>query len=183
MGTKRREKPRRLPPEFYRRETVRVARELLGKVLRVRDGRHWRSGIVVEDEAYVRDDPANHAYRGPNRRNLSMFQGPGTVYVYTMHGVHCMNIVTEIGEAVLIRAVEPLANLSRPTNGPGRLCRAYGVTRDRHDGLDVFGPEIEILDGGVGPLEIIVSRRVGVTRAKNRPLRFFVNPNALGQPV
>lgn len=181
MGSKRHEKPRLLSPEFYRRDTVLVARQLLGKVLRVRDGKRWRSGIIVEDEAYLRNDLANHAYRGPDGRNRSMFLEPGTAYVYTMHGVHCLNVVTQVGEAILIRAVTPVANLPLPTNGPGRLCRAYGVTRARHDGLQVFGPEIEILDSGVGPPEIAVSRRVGVTRAKDRPLRFFVRTDAPGE--
>jgi len=168
---------RPLPEAFYARDTVLAARELLGKVLRVRDGRLWRSGMIVEDEAYLREDPASHAYLGPNRRNRSMFGRPGTAYVFTVHGVHCMNVVTQAAEAVLIRAVEPLENVASPTDGPGKVCRALGITRERHDGVPVTGPDLEILDGGLGPFVAAVSPRIGVTRAKALPLRFYVKDN------
>ena len=168
---------RLLPLTFYDRDTVAVATDLLGKVLRVRRRGGWKSGVIVEDEAYLRGDPANHAYRGRNRRNQSMFKGPGTLYVYSIHGVHCLNVVTRPGEAVLIRALEPLENISLPTNGPGKLCRALGITRDAHDGLTVAGPEIQIVDGGHRTFELGTSSRIGVTTAKGLPLRFFVTGN------
>lgn len=168
---------RSLPRRFYDRDTVEVATDLLGKVLRARHGSVWKSGAIVEDEAYLRDDPANHAYRGPSRRNQSMFKEPGTLYVYSIHSVYCMNIVTQRGEAVLIRAVEPLENISLPTNGPGKVCRALGITRDVHDGLTVEGPEVQIVDGGRRTFELGTSSRVGVTKAKRLPLRFFITGN------
>lgn len=168
---------RSLPLEFYRRETIAVARDLLGKAFHVRHRGVWRSGFIVEDEAYVRDDPANHAYRGPNRRNRSMFKGPGTLYVYTIHGVHCVNVVTQRGEAVLIRALEPRENISRPTNGPGKVGRALGITTDAYDGLAITGPGIRIADAGYPTFELGTSPRIGVTRAKDRALRFYVKGN------
>ncbi len=154
-----------------------VGRELLGKILRVRDGQVWRSGIIVEDEAYVDNDPANHAYHGPNRRNQSMFKGRGTVYVYRIHQVYCVNAVTLRGEAVLIRALQPLENVSLSTMGPGRLCRALGIRKEKHDGLRFTSREIQIVDHNFGSVEIGVSERIGISKAKERLLRFFVKNN------
>jgi DNA-3-methyladenine glycosylase len=166
-----------LPRRFYRGETATVARDLLGKVLRVRNGRIWRSGVIVETEAYVSNDPANHAYRGPNRRNQSMFKQPGTVYVYPIHRVHCVNVVTRKGEAVLIRALHALNNVSSSTIGPGLLCRALNITRSRHDGLSFDGSEIQITKHDYAPFEIAVSKRIGISKAKEMRLRFFAKDN------
>ena len=173
--------PTVLPQEFFESQTALVARELLGKVVRVWDEHVWRSGVIVETEAYVDADPANHAFRGPNRRNQSMFKGPGTVYVYVVHGVHCVNAVTRRGEAVLIRAVQPLQNLASSTNGPGKLCRALHITRSKHDGLSLLGPEIQIVENDFnrGCFDVGVSGRIGVSKAKDLPLRFFINANQL----
>ncbi len=168
-----------LARQFYERQTTIVARELLGKILRVWDGKVWRSGKIVETEAYVDGDPANHAFGGPNRKNASMFKGPGTVYVFVVHGVHCVNAVTRRGEAVLIRAVQPLENADSSTDGPGKLCRALQITRNIHDGLSLLGSEIiQIKDNNPPePSEIVVSTRIGVSRAKDLPLRFFIKGN------
>jgi DNA-3-methyladenine glycosylase len=163
-----------LPSSFYDRRTAIVARELLGKILRVRDNRVWRSGLILETEAYVRNDPANHAFQGPNKRNQSMFKGPGTVYVYKIHRAHCVNAVTRRGEAVLIRAVQPLENFIGAADGPGKLCRAMNITRI-HDGMSFTGSSIQILDSPIARLHVSISTRVGVTKAKERLLRFFVN--------
>ena len=108
--------PRALPASFYNRQTATVAKDLLGKVLRVRDNGAWRSGVIIETEAYVKNDPANHAFRGPNKRNQSMFKAPGTAYVYRIHQVCCVNAVTRPGEAVLIRAAQPLENVNVRTD-------------------------------------------------------------------
>src|SRR5437879_11732341 len=80
-----------LPVKFYSRATPSVARDLLGKALRVRDARTWRSGYIVEDEAYLRDDPACHSYSGHTKRNQSILKVPGTAYIYSIHQVHCIN--------------------------------------------------------------------------------------------
>jgi len=170
-------RPTLLPRLFYGRSTVLVARELLGKVLSVREDHGWRSGVIVEDEAYVDDDPANHAYRGPNSRNQSMFKEPGTAYVYRIHQVYCVNAVTRKGEAVLIRSLEPLENVSLSTMGPGRLCRALGITKEKQDGLSLTGGEIQIADHDFGSIEVGVSQRIGISKAKELPFRFFVKNN------
>ncbi len=128
----------------------------------------------MEAEAYVRNDPANHAFHGPNKRNQSMFKGPGTVYVYKIHRVHCVNAVTRRGEAVLIRAIRPLENITVAADGPGKLCRAMSITRSVHDGMSFVGSRIQILDNSIDHLQVSISKRVGVTKAKERMLRFFV---------
>ena len=99
----------RLGAAFFDRPTRRVARELLGAVFRTRGPGGVRAVRLVEVEAYVARDPANHAFGGPTRRNRSMFGPPGTLYVYRIHRVVCANVVTRPGQAVLIRAGEPLA--------------------------------------------------------------------------
>jgi len=168
-----------LPSEFYSRSTLRVARDLLGKVLRVRDGRTWRSGYIVEDEAYLKNDPACHSYNGPTKRNQSMFKKPGTAYVYRIHQVYCINAVTRPGEAVLIRAIEPIQSIPSSTNGPGRLCTALGITRDKHDGLNfVDSNDLQIVSNGeFAKLGVGVSARVGISRAVDEPYRFYVEDN------
>ncbi len=168
-----------LPSEFYSRSTVRVARDLLGKLLRVRSGSVWRAGYIVEDEAYLRDDPACHAFKGETRRNGSMFEAPGTSYVYRIHQVYCLNAVTKRGEAVLIRSLQPTENVKVPTNGPGRLCTALGITRERFDGHSlVQSDDLQIVKAnGLGRFGIGVSARVGISKAKEEPYRFFVENN------
>jgi DNA-3-methyladenine glycosylase len=168
-----------LPDTFYSRTTLKVARELLGKVLQVRDGGTWRSGYIVEDEAYLKNDPACHSYNGPTKRNQSMFKEPGTAYVYRIHQVHCVNAVTRPGEAVLIRAIEPIKNVRGSTNGPGRLCTALGITRDKHDGMNfVRSEDLQIVNGGeFEKFRVGVSARVGISRAVDEPYRFYVEDN------
>jgi len=164
-----------LSRSFYDRDTVLVARELLGKLIVVeRDKR--RAARIVETEAYVTGDPANHAFRGQTKRNRSMFKDPGTLYVYTVHAQNCMNAVTKRGEAVLIRAAQPIEDMSERTSGPGLLCRAMGITRE-DDGKPLLRCEISIRDDGYRPASIASSPRIGVTRWKDRHLRFFIKDN------
>ncbi|MCS6769172.1 MAG: DNA-3-methyladenine glycosylase [Candidatus Caldarchaeum sp.] len=160
----------RLGRWFYDRDTVELAKLLLGKVLAVGDKRCR----IVEVEAYVKHDKANHAYRGMTNRNRSMFGPPGTLYVYMVHTHYCMNVVRGGGEAVLIRAAEPLANVEDRLDGPGRLCRSLGVDRS-FDGLDLCVSErMWLEDDGYVYDRVAVSRRIGVTGSVNRLLRFFV---------
>src|SRR3989442_13961287 len=121
-----------MPARCYNRKTAIVAKDLLGKVLRVRKGRIWRSGLMTETEAYVKNDPANHAFHGPNMRNQSMFKGPGTAYVYSIHNEYCVNAVTRRGEAVLIRSIRPLEKVALRSDGPGRLGRDLMITKLKH---------------------------------------------------
>ena len=160
-----------LPRSFYDRATATVARDLLGcRLVRSIDGAR-RVGRIVETEAYIARDPASHAFRGPTDRNRSMFAGPGTLYVYRIHQVHCANVVTRPGTAVLLRAVEPISIGLPDARGPGRLARAFGLTR-HDDGADLTRGSIHLLprDGAIG--RVVRAPRVGIRRAADRPLRF-----------
>ncbi len=165
---------RPLPRSFFARSTTVVARELLGSVFSVRSRDGTRSVRLVETEAYVADDPANHANQGMTHRNRSMFGPPGTIYVYRIHQVVCANVVTRSGQAVLLRAGEPLGPVSGSSSGPGRLCRSLGITIE-DDGRDaVRGPRFRFRTGTIPAEAIAVGPRVGVSRAQDRPLRFAV---------
>ena len=164
----------RLGRAFFGRPTVRVARDLLGARLRVRDGRRTREAVLVETEAYVAHDAASHAARGPTRRNRSMFGPPGTLYVFRIHQVVCANLVTQVGEAVLLRAAAVPGQPPATASGPGKLCRALGITID-DDGLDaVTGRRVQLLARTSRAPEIRVGPRVGIRRAAERRLRFWV---------
>lgn len=185
-----------LPRTFYDRDPALVARELLGKHLAVRgvDGR-VRMSRIVETEAYLGPhDPACHAVAGRTKRTEHLHGPPGIAYVYRIYGMHwCLNAVTladGIGSAVLLRAVEPIGALTslwrlRPaarrdrdlTNGPGKLCAAYGITGE-HNGTPLQRGVVRILRGDDVPDgEVVVSPRIGITRAADWPLRFFVAGN------
>jgi DNA-3-methyladenine glycosylase len=164
------------------RSVHEVAPELVGARLLV-DG---VGGIVVEVEAYDQEDPAAHGFRGPTARNASMFGPAGHAYVYRSYGIHwCLNLVcAEQGraEAVLVRALEPTDGLDEMRrrrglgderllcSGPGRLCQALGITR-AHDGLALDEPPFE-LRARAEPVEVVAGRRIGITRAAERPWRF-----------
>ena len=148
------------------------------------------SGRIVETEAYLPNiDPACHGYRGPTKRNSSIFGRPGAAYVYFIYGVHfCLNVVTEppgIGGAVLIRAVEPAEGIdlmrrhrtdSTPVqalaSGPGNLCRAMSIDL-RCDGLDLRAGELHINFPATPPGDTAVTSRVGLRLAEKWPLRFY----------
>ncbi len=174
----------RLGPEFFARGVLDVAPELIGATLLV-DG---VGGVIVEVEAYDRDDPASHAFRGRTPRNAAMFGPPGRAYVYRSYGIHwCLNFVCEeegIAAAVLIRALEPSDGLERMRErrlledarllcaGPGRLCEALAITRD-HDGLRLDRAPFELRSRVATP-EIEMGPRVGISRAVDRPWRYVL---------
>jgi DNA-3-methyladenine glycosylase len=144
-----------LPPDFYRRATLEVARDLLGRVLcrRVDDGTLLR-GRLVEVEAYDGPrDRASHAFRGRTRRTAPMFEAGGIAYVYLVYGMHhCLNVVTgDAGypAAVLLRAAEA-PRPGRPASGPGRLCRAFEIDRGL-DGSSFLGPDLWLEPGEPPP--------------------------------
>jgi DNA-3-methyladenine glycosylase len=161
-----------LPVEFYDRPTATVARSLLGAWILVHNPDGIAAARIVETEAYVENDPANHAARGETVRNRSMFGRPGTLYVYRIHQVYCANAVTRPGQAVLLRAAEPVTDGLPSLSGPGRLCRGLGVTRS-DDGSSLRTSRIRIVQGDGGPERIVRTPRVGISKAVDRPLRFL----------
>lgn len=165
---------RRLGRRFFDRATTVVARALLGARLVVGSGRSARAVRLVETEAYVTGDPASHAYRGRTRRNAAMFGLPGTLYVYRIHQVHCANIVTRRGEAVLLRAGAVERGPPRLASGPGRLCRYLRLTR-RDDGRDVTTDlRLRLTLTSPRVARVVVGRRIGIRKAVRRRLRFAV---------
>jgi DNA-3-methyladenine glycosylase len=158
-----------------------VARKLIGATLLV-DG---VGGVIVETEAYDRDDPASHSFGGQTARNASMFGPPGHSYVYRSYGIHwCLNFVCgeQTGSAVLIRALAPEAGIEvmrerrRLTDlrllcaGPGRLCEALAITR-AHDGLPLDCPPFALAMARTEP-EVLVGPRIGIARGVETPWRF-----------
>ena len=176
---------RRLRRRFYDRETGLVARELLGMHLVHRDRELLRVARIVETEAYLGPhDLAAHSARGLTPRTRPMFGPPGHAYVYLIYGMHhCFNVVTEAeghAAAVLVRAVEPVANVAGRTAGPGLLCRAMGIDR-RLNGRDLVGDELFIARPPRRERLVIVRRpRIGVDYAgawARRLLRFYIKGN------
>jgi len=157
----------RLPPTWAERDATVVAPDLLYRLVRL--GPHLAR--VTEVEAYTRDDPASHSFRGPTARNAPMFGPPGRWYVYLIYGMHhCLNLVTGRegdGQAVLIRSVVVDGIDDGRTTGPGRLCRELGIDRTWN------GLEAEVFDDGVvGPRPHVVTRRIGITKAADWPRRW-----------
>ncbi|NYT63825.1 DNA-3-methyladenine glycosylase [Alcaligenaceae bacterium] len=177
---------KKLPREFYNRKTTIVAQDLLGKLLVHRVDNIERIGKIVEVEAYLGPlDLAAHTSKGITPRTKIMFGPPGYVYVYLVYGMHhCMNVVTEpdgTGTAVLLRALEPVSNLSNNTKGPGRLCKAMGVNLS-HYGHDICSDNFYIAHPQTPENFNIVARpRVGVDYAgsdwASQPLRFYIEGN------
>lgn len=165
---------RRLGREYFDRSTVLVARDLLGAEVWVGRGPTRRGVRIVETEAYVAHDDASHARRGRTSRNRSMFERPGTLYVFRIHQVVCANLVTRSAEAVLLRAGEPIGMPGANASGPGRLCRVLGLTL-ADDGIDAtVGRRLAVYPARAPPAAIWVGPRVGISRARELPLRFAV---------
>jgi DNA-3-methyladenine glycosylase len=176
---------RKLPRGFYDRDTILVARDLLGKWLVHATCGTRRIGRIVEVEAYLGpDDLASHSSKGLTPRTRVMFGPPGHAYVYLVYGMHCcMNVVTERdghASAVLLRAVEPVRNIEGPTRGPGRLCKSMGIDR-RRNAHDLTSDDFHVADPpGPAPISIVKRPRVGVDYAgpwARRLLRFYIRGN------
>lgn len=181
-----------LPRAFYDRSTVVVARELLGKLLVHISPEGVAAGRIVETEAYLQGDPACHASRGMTRRNWVMFGPPGHAYVYFIYGMYyCFNVVSApegVGEAVLIRALEPFAGvelmglrrkrekLEELCAGPAKLVQALGINRN-HNGIDLTEGELVIYQGTALPEPIVAAPRVGIRVGVELPLRFYLQNN------
>lgn len=162
---------------IFDREITALARALIGARLEVRGV----GGTVIETEAYGRDDPASHSFRGPTARNAAMFGAPGTAYVYLSYGSHlCLNVVGRPGEAVLIRAIRPEVGVAAMrarrggaaalAAGPGRLGQALGIALA--DSGTPFGCAGLVLVPGAPVERLLVGPRIGISRAVERPWRF-----------
>ncbi|HEX5696868.1 MAG TPA: DNA-3-methyladenine glycosylase [Acidimicrobiia bacterium] len=165
----------------------RAAPMLLGSYLVSEVGGALVKARVTEVEAYKgSDDPASHAYRGRTRRNGSMFERPGTLYVYRSYGVHwCGNVAAGpegIGWGILFRGAEIVEGLgvarSRRgrddglANGPGKLTQALGIDHS-HDGTYLLDPSSPLrIESGSRPAMVMATPRVGITKAEDRPWRF-----------
>lgn len=161
---------KRLDNESFSQSTLKVAKELLGKYLIVNRHGKFQIGRIIETEAYIGpNDKASHAYRGKTPRNQIMWGPAGRLYVYLIYGMyHCLNIVTEkksFPAAVLIRAIKPIFGISGKVDGPGKICREFGITK-KDNGLDITeSDEIYIKDTGEKPKRIIATPRIGVDYA------------------
>lgn len=186
-----------LPPlasAFYQYDTVSAARALLGRILCRETAEGLTAGRIVETEAYLSRDPASHAFRGKTDRNAPMFGPPGRAYIYFIYGSHfCFNVVTApagTGEAVLVRALEPLYGLelmrrrrgkgSGPlhlTGGPGKLCRALDIDGSFND-HDLRRTPLWIAAGSEVETGAVMSGpRIGISRAAEKRLRFYIKDN------
>jgi len=185
-----------LPRSFYDRDPRLVGPDLLGKVLVRRGGRKLLAARIVEVEAYLgAEDPAAHASIGKTPRNAVLFGPPGYAYVYFIYGNHyCLNVSClpdGTPGGILFRALEPLegidamyklrgiergTDLRKLTSGPGRLAAAFGITRERDNGKDLTTSrsDLYIADDGSPPPEILITKRIGITKAADMPLRYIV---------
>ncbi len=193
-----------LPSQFFERDTVTVARELLGKILVSLADDTLTGGRIVETEAYLGPgDPGSHAYRGMTPRTSVMFGPAGVTYVYFTYGNHHMlNLITErdgVAGGVLIRALQPLFGIEEMerrrrgvplkdlANGPGKLAAALGVDL-RDYGIVLGHGRVAVYDAAPPPEPIAVSGRVGLSRGWETPLRYylrgnpFVSKGRTGQP-
>lgn len=181
-----------LPRSFYMRDTVLVARQLLGKMLVRNYKGNIIAGIIVETEAYRRDDPASHTYNGKTERNKAMFGEVGRAYVYMIHGVHsCVNAVARSGRyeagGVLIRALKPDAGLdmmkrNRGTdvfknlaNGPAKLTQALKITKKLYAADLTIAGDLFIAEGVASRPKIQAGPRIGISKARDKMWNFKID--------
>jgi DNA-3-methyladenine glycosylase len=177
---------KKLPRSFYDRDTITVAKELLGKYLVHQDKNLERIGKIVEVEAYLGPhDLAAHSCKGLTPRTKVMFGPPGHAYVYLIYGMyHCMNVVTEReghASAVLLRAIEPIQHIEGRTQGPGLLSRAMHIDK-KLNAHDLLSDSFYITEPtSLSQFNIIERPRIGVDYAgewAKELLRFYIEENA-----
>ena len=184
---------------FFNRDPRLVGPDLLGKILVRRQRRKKLTARIVEVEAYLgADDPAAHASIGKTARNAVLFGPPGHAYVYFIYGNHyCLNVSCfpdGIPGGILFRALEPIngieemfalrgipagSDLRRLTSGPGRLAAAFGITRERDNAKDLTNAKSDLYigDDGAPPPEVLITKRIGIKKAVDMPLRYIVAGN------
>ena len=199
------------PNSYFARDTLEVAHDLVGALLVREDpdgNREPLVGRIVETEAYTQDDPAFHGWNlydeetdtvRSEGRGADLFTAPGLGYVYLCYGVHwLLNVVTEpegTGGAVLIRAVEPQSGIGRMrgrrgdrrerdlTNGPGKLTEAFDIDEAFHQTSLTESPLFFVADALPDSETIVTSSRIGISKAVERPWRFFVEGNRFVSPA
>jgi DNA-3-methyladenine glycosylase len=197
----------RLPLSFFSAyDTRTLAQKLLGCELVHDSPDGLTSGVIVETEAYLQDDPACHAFNRRTTRTEPMFGIAGTVYVYLIYGMYqCFNIVSNaegIGEAVLIRALQPkegidimeMRRLIKPgknemissatktalkelCRGPGKLVRAMGIEREVHNATLLSGETLYVRPSAAPPAEIVAGPRIGINVGRELPYRYYIKDN------
>jgi len=181
-----------IPRTFYERDTVKVARDLLGKNLIRTIGKQTISGIITETEAYrYTDDPASHAYRGLTPRNRAMFEQVGKAYVYFTYGMYfCFNVVARnhnfAAGAVLIRGLKPekgidimkknrgVGKIANLTNGPAKLTQALRITKKQY-GVDLAKKSELFLMDGIDRKKIFASKRIGIKNGLHKLWNFKIS--------
>ncbi len=192
----------KLKKEFYTRNVLIVAKELLGKFFVYKDINSNKEyiGKIVETEAYDGIiDEASHTFRGKTERNKIMFKDGGFLYVYFTYGIHyCANVVTDKvneGNGVLLRAMEPITGFDFFTqnrfgtneitpkqkinllNGPAKICKAFGITKEQN-GKNLLDSEIYILDApNLSEDKIVTTTRIGIKKSVSLPWRFYIKDN------
>lgn len=179
---------------LFRQSVSAVARQLLDVHLVHETPAGRAVGRIVETEAYSEDDPAAHAYSGRTERNRAMFGPPGHAYVYQIHGHYCINCTAGddgYGAGVLLRALEPVEGIDLMRSrrgvedyfalcsGPGKLTQAMGITKDQY-GVDLLdaGSPLRLERMRREDFEIVTTPRIGISRAKDVPRRFYIRGNA-----
>ena len=183
-----------LPREFYEQDTLELARHLLGKVLVHISSEGLTAGMIVETEAYGQRDPACHASRGMTQRNAAMFGPAGMAYVYLVYGIYyCFNVVSGeegAGEAVLVRALEPLEGLdllhkrrqkarkrTDLMSGPGKLCVAMAINKG-HNNRSLIEKPLFVAEGEtVDRTAVACAPRIGISQATDKEWRYYLKEN------
>lgn len=177
-----------LPQAFFNKNAPNLAKELLGCKLVHESPEGLTAGLIVETEAYSQEDAASHSYNGETERTRAMFGPPGHAYIYFTYGMHyCFNVVSGKkgqGQGVLIRALQPLEGLELMKsrrhrdhekdlcNGPAKLVQALGITKDDY-GSPLFESRLYI-EKAVAPVVVNSGPRIGITKAKDIPWRFWI---------
>lgn len=183
-----------LPYSFYQKDTISVAKGLLGKIMVFEDGPNRVAGMVVETEAYLgAEDPSCHSARGRSKRNEVMFGPSGHAYIYLIYGIYlCFNVTSgpdDRPEAVLLRAVEPLEgirtmeknrgqeDIHNLCSGPGKLVQAMGIDFSLNGTSVVEGPVRFFEEPEPRLFNIVETTRIGISKAADWPLRFYIEGN------